>query len=1085
MPSIRLLFVLRSMLGACLCLLPATAAFAQPIAWTGAGDGVSWNQPANWSPVGLPGSTSNVIIPAGAPINLNVAATVSTLSTDRAITQTSGCNALTITGGLNLGPAGSITTTTSACNNLTFSGTQSITGSGVINLNSGYMTVAGSSATLTVGSGIVVQAANNAANIVINAGNTLLNQGTIRANAASRTVNIGGSATGNLTNDTTGVIEASNTGAVVIATVNWTNNGTFLVNNGSLSLGGSFNALGTISRTGGSIGISGNYSGATIAANAANGSFNLGGGAVFNGTTFNAADGQSFSLTSAFTINGCTLNAPLTLNGGCNALTITGGLVLGANGSITTTTAGCNNLTFSGTQSVTGSGVINLNSGYMTIAGSSATLTVGAGIVVQAANNGANIVINAGNTLLNQGTIRANAASRTVNIGGSATGNLTNDTTGVIEASNTGAVVIATVNWTNNGTLLVNNGTLNLGGTGAALGTISRTGGTINLTGSYTGSTLTISNATGAIAFGAGTAFDGTTLNALDGQTYSFTNSFTMNACTLNAPLTANGGCNAVTITGGLVLGANGSITTSTASCNNIVFSGTQSVTGSGFIRLNSGYMTISGSSATLTIANGITVEAANNAANIVINAGNTLLNQGTIRANAASRTVNIGGSATGNLTNDTTGVIEASNTGTVVIATVNWTNNGTLLVNNGTLNLGGTGAALGTISRTGGTINLTGSYTGPTLTISNATGAIVFGAGTAFNGTTLNALDGQTYSFTNAFTMNACTLNAPLTANGGCNAVTITGGLVLGAGGSITTSTASCNNIVFSGTQSVTGSGQIILANGYAIVSGTGAVLTVGNGITIRNTGLHNANLYISAGASLVNLGTITATGATRSLTINGTPTSTFSNQPGATLSAFSAGQLIVDNNLANSGRIVAGTNGTVVLAAGRTLTNAADGEIELQGTGPNSTTDFGHLRILGTLNAGGLLAVTYPNGLVPGCRIAVPIITTQGAGTISGQFATRTGPPKPSPFAIYFSVTPTGAIFSSTNLADVGSAGAVPQPDGVLDNNDFIVFIDLFFSLNPIADRGSTGGVPGADGAWDNNDFIVYIDQFFAGCG
>ncbi|MDP1662154.1 MAG: GC-type dockerin domain-anchored protein [Phycisphaerales bacterium] len=795
--------------------------------------------------------------------------------------------------------------------------------------------------------------------------------------------------------------------------------------------------------------------------------------------------GAPINLNTGATISSLNTDRAITHTAGCAVLTITGGLNLGASGSITTTSSGCNNLTFSGTQSVTGTGIIRLNSGYMTVAGASATLTIASGVTVEAANNNASIVINTGNTLFNQGTIRANAASRTVNIGGSATGNLTNDTTGVIEASNSGTINIATVTWTNNGTFLVSSGTLSLGGTFNALGTISRTAGTIGISGSYTGASINANAATGSFNLGSNAAFNGTTFNAADGQGFTLTSGFSMNACTLNAPLALSGGCSILTITGGLNLGASGSITTTSSGCNNLTFSGTQSITGSGLIRLNTGYMTIAGTAATLTVASGVTVEAANNNASIVINTGNTLLNQGTIRANAASRTVNIGGSATGNLTNDTTGVIEASNTGTVSIATVTWTNNGTFLVSNGTLNLGGTGAALGTISRTGGTVNLTGNYTGPILTISNATGPIVFGSGTSFNGTTLNAIDGQTYTSTSAFTMNACTLNAPLTLNGGCSILTITGGLNLGASGSITTTSSGCNNLTFSGTQTISGSGQIILASGYATVAGTNAVLTIGSGVTFRNTGLHNGNFYINAGNTLLNLGTITATGAARSLTINGTPTSTFSNQPGGTLSAFSAGQLVIDNNLGNSGRIVAGTNGTVVLAASRILTNTADGEIELQGTGPNSTTDFGRIRILGTLNAGGTLAVTYPNGLVPGCRIAVPIITTQGAGVINGQFAVRTGPPKPSPFAIYFSVTPTGAIFSSTNLADVGSAGAVPQPDGVLDNNDFIVFIDLFFSLNPIADRGSTGGVPGSDGTWDNNDFIVYIDQFFAGCG
>ncbi|MDP1661925.1 MAG: GC-type dockerin domain-anchored protein [Phycisphaerales bacterium] len=84
----------------------------------------------------------------------------------------------------------------------------------------------------------------------------------------------------------------------------------------------------------------------------------------------------------------------------------------------------------------------------------------------------------------------------------------------------------------------------------------------------------------------------------------------------------------------------------------------------------------------------------------------------------------------------------------------------------------------------------------------------------------------------------------------------------------------------------------------------------------------------------------------------------------------------------------------------------------------------------------------------------------------------------------------TTLGQAFLSIDLnatpcpADLGSTGGVPGADGHLDNNDFIVFIDLFFSQDPLADRGVTGGVPGSDGAWDNNDFIVFIDQFFSGC-
>ena len=69
----------------------------------------------------------------------------------------------------------------------------------------------------------------------------------------------------------------------------------------------------------------------------------------------------------------------------------------------------------------------------------------------------------------------------------------------------------------------------------------------------------------------------------------------------------------------------------------------------------------------------------------------------------------------------------------------------------------------------------------------------------------------------------------------------------------------------------------------------------------------------------------------------------------------------------------------------------------------------------------------------------------------------------------------------------ADIGAAGGAPGPwggDGVLDNNDFVVFIDWFFAHDARADRGATGGVPGSDGLFNNNDFVVFVDQFFGGC-
>ncbi len=65
-----------------------------------------------------------------------------------------------------------------------------------------------------------------------------------------------------------------------------------------------------------------------------------------------------------------------------------------------------------------------------------------------------------------------------------------------------------------------------------------------------------------------------------------------------------------------------------------------------------------------------------------------------------------------------------------------------------------------------------------------------------------------------------------------------------------------------------------------------------------------------------------------------------------------------------------------------------------------------------------------------------------------------------------------------------DMGKQGGVPGFDGLLDNNDFIVFINYYFAADPRADFASQGGLAPGDGLINNNDFIGFIDAFFAGC-
>jgi hypothetical protein len=76
------------------------------------------------------------------------------------------------------------------------------------------------------------------------------------------------------------------------------------------------------------------------------------------------------------------------------------------------------------------------------------------------------------------------------------------------------------------------------------------------------------------------------------------------------------------------------------------------------------------------------------------------------------------------------------------------------------------------------------------------------------------------------------------------------------------------------------------------------------------------------------------------------------------------------------------------------------------------------------------------------------------------------------------------TMATIAPACPADFGRAAGATGPDGRLDNNDLVAFIDAFFAHDPLADVGSTGASPTPDGQFNNNDFIVFIERFFGGC-
>ena len=105
---------------------------------------------------------------------------------------------------------------------------------------------------------------------------------------------------------------------------------------------------------------------------------------------------------------------------------------------------------------------------------------------------------------------------------------------------------------------------------------------------------------------------------------------------------------------------------------------------------------------------------------------------------------------------------------------------------------------------------------------------------------------------------------------------------------------------------------------------------------------------------------------------------------------------------------------------------------------------------------------------------RLVLGVADAFGFNGLAGYYDDNVGA-----FNVAYSVGPAACP------ADIGVAGGMSGRDGILNNNDFVVFVDYFFDHHPLADRGTTGGLPGSDGAFDNNDFIVFVDQFFSGCG
>jgi RHS repeat-associated protein len=941
------------------------------------------------------------------------------------------------------------------------------TGTVVMNKNVNNQLYAASGCTLTVASGVSIDAA--AGRIGCDMG-VIDNKGTITATAASGTAVIVdlGSSDGSGTNDGTitatsgdltvggpfannGTISISGGGTLTVGSSGyaWTNTGTsatISATGSTVHLDGSITQadVGTFNHDAAStIDVTGKFTGG-LTLSAATGSWYLLGGTISGALT---ASGGSvlYGTASGGTLDGVSLDASnaldlQTVNNASvyvtNDLTLSGTTVTIGNSAGTT----YGQMIFtSTTNSLLGTGTIDLgsNANNQLAAGANDSLTIPAGIAVNAAGGDIGALYGSENAVLtNQGTITVNPAAGSrvqLALGGSA-GTGTNS--GTIQASgggqlqvegaftNTGTISIDgggdldlgdnSFNWTNTGTISTTNSTVHLQGaiTQANIGTLNRdSGSTIDLSGTLSGG-LTLDATTGSWNLFYGT-LSGGTLTASGGSHLVATKY----AGTLDGVSLDN--TNALDMTG--------DFDATVYVTNDLTLSGTTIDLGNsggntqGFLVFTCSTDHLKGTG---------TINLSSNTTNAVYAQGGDTLSIGSgITINA------IGGMIGGVFSN--AGNINILGGGTVTLGSNSdpWTNTGTIAVTGSTVNLGGafTQAGLGKFSRdTASTVNLSGTLTGglaldATTGSWNLAGGTLAGALTGSGGSVLYATGNS--GFLNSVSLDA-TNAFDLQTSSGATAYVV-GGLTL-AGTTLTIGAANGSTyatLLFADpTNTLLGSGTVNLGSdgNNALEPVSGSTLTLAAGIRVNATG---GSVGCTVGV-LNNQGTITASAAAgTAVNVNlGGFSGTGTNS--GTIAATS-GDLNVTGAFTNTGKISLAGGGTLSVGTdGYTWSNVGTIFVD----DPGSGVFYGTVKEVnnGTLTAGtweavGGATVTFPTGTTITTNAATLVLSGVGAkftglgslGANSGSLTVTGG-----------ATLTTGANFTNQGALTIGPDSTVTAP-------------------------------------------------------
>jgi hypothetical protein len=758
-----------------------------------------------------------------------------------------------------------------------------------------FFNIVTATTTVTLGPALTVQQTGNYVEFAGNYSDDLfINQGTINAGfAGGRLVITGGSFTntGSISDtntdsiDATGVVFANSgkitVGGGTLTLSNWTNTGTIALTSGVLTLGTAsspaWTSVGTITTTGGTLNLGGTFTGTQLGALSISstqvnitGTLNNAGNILYVGTASlgtvglsglitggSVYDGGKGLIVNSGTLTGVTYRGTLDLSANYQYLHVNGPITLtGTSG----TGAGAVNLTgyasyiYVDSATTFNNATINFGNAstysYLNLTGTGTTLTLGSTLTLNQTGTYGYISGSATDKLLNQGNIVAGATNGRLIITG---GTFSNQGTLTIQSGE--SVDLTGVSLLNSGTIQVNGGTLSLASFSNTGGLTVTSGSVLNIGGSLTTANLltlplagvdvgilgTLNNTGGTLALGPLAAIGGINLvsNAtivggaiVDSGSNLVGQGGTLSGVTFRGTLDLSNSSASLQIANGITLqgtGGTGPGTILLDGYNDYLYFPTSETLDNATIDFgysNTDYIYTNAGGVTLTLGSNLNiVQIGSNAQFYLPYSGDTVINKGTINAGV------VGNMSVqyGTFTNQ--GVINVTNGDSFSLYSTTFTNSGTINVTGGIFTLASFTNTGHININAGSTLSLGGTNTTTQVSSFTFNGADFIVTGTLTNtGATLNI--GATSGIT--------TLD--VVSNG-----TIVGGTIADSGGGLLAASGTLSSVTYLGTMDLSGTSEYLALAGTPIFGGTGGV---GSGTVLLNG--YNDYLYIANSMTL-----------------------------------------------------------------------------------------------------------------------------------------------------------------------------------------------------------------------------------------